>query len=181
MVPHCYSREHPPCCIFLRRPRGAAYMENLPSCLGLNDYMELSQGGEHLLCVKHLLFLYTLKINIAAGFVHFLFCCCLLSVNCYLNAQYLLLSLPHQSRVRGRAVAYLEFNFCLCWTTTDIPHHPRLQVHGTRIKKEIPFIVFSFSIFVSVLLGHLCNISVAMCLVPAPAALPMSPESMDCL
>lgn len=166
---------------FSQWPCGATSGEDPPSCVCPSGHTELSESGEHLLCVKHLLFLYTLKINIAAGFVHFLFCCCLLSVNCYLNAQYLLLSLPHQSRVRGRAVAYLEFNFCLCWTTTDIPHHPRLQVHGTRIKKEIPFLVFSFSIFVSVLLGHLCNISVAMCLVPAPAALPMSPESMDCL
>lgn len=44
-----------------------------PSCL--------CQGDEHLLRVKHLLFV----INIAAITVHFLFHCCLLPVNCYSN------------------------------------------------------------------------------------------------
>lgn len=70
---------------FPQRPCGATSGEHPPSCVCPSGHTELSQGDEHLLYVKHLLFLYTFVINITAVTVHFLFHCCLLSVNHHLN------------------------------------------------------------------------------------------------
>lgn len=94
--------EHPLSCLCLGMPSGAAWeqppsclcpggcadsthRECPPSCLCPGSHTELRQGGEQLLCAKHLIFPYTFVIYIAAVTVRSLFQGCLLSVNCYLN------------------------------------------------------------------------------------------------
>lgn len=67
---------------FFQWPCGATSREHPSSCLCPRGRVALSQGGEHLLSVKHLLFLYTF---VTAVTVCFLFHRCLLPVNHHLN------------------------------------------------------------------------------------------------
>lgn len=85
------------CCLRLRRGEAAArnshhpvfdpgnhmdtpYRDSLLSCLCPGSHAELCWGGKHLLCVKHLFFLYFFFYSIAAVTVLFLFHYFLLSV-----------------------------------------------------------------------------------------------------
>lgn len=77
------------------------------------SHTELSQGGEQLLCVKHLLFLCTFIIYIAAVTVCSLFQGCLISVNCYLDPESLSLSISYQKG--QREVQRLIWNLISSW------------------------------------------------------------------
>lgn len=104
--------------LFLAQEQGEHCGESLPShlclsCLCPGSHEELCQGGEHLLCVKHLLLLYTSVMDIAAITGHFLVYCCLLSLDCYLSPWSLPLCLSCQRGWKGKEVAISSSTHCV--------------------------------------------------------------------
>lgn len=104
----------------------STYRERPPSCLCPSSHTELSQGGEQLLCVKHLLFSYTSVIYIAAVNVCSLFQGCLLLVNCYLNPQSLPLSISYR---KGQGEGeWLIWSLISSWCQTTTPSQVNFHI-----------------------------------------------------
>lgn len=120
LLPSCLSLgkpcgavwERPPSCLCPGGHADPTYRECPPSRLCPGSPAELSQGGEQLLCVKHLLFLVLLLVILLLLLgVPYSKAVCFQEIVTSTHSLCLCPSLIR--RGRGRGVAYLESNFLL--------------------------------------------------------------------